>query len=706
MAHRPPQRGRSALLLAVVLVMLSMAAGPAGATEEDDRTAPIRMARPTWDTGWFQAEIYKQLLGDLGYEVDGPVTMDNDEFYRAVAAGDVDFWASGWFPLHQQYLDEDVEDAIEIVGTEVEAGALQGYLIDRATAEQHNITNLEALRDPDVAALFDVDGNGTADLIGCNVEWACADVVDHQLEAYGLSATVEQIQGDYSLLMVEAIDRYEAGEPVLFYTFTPNWTVGELVPGADVRWLETPFPSVPPGQTLEPGSTEIAGLAGCPADPCQTGWPANDIRVVANRDFLDARPPAAALLEAVEIPLGDILEQNARMVAGEGDFADIERQARSWIDRNAGAVSEWLETADPAAVPDVAPGTRPADPQGGVDTLRVAARSFPPFVIYEDRTFAGFSVELVDLIADELGVDYELYGVNTIAKQLDDLDRGAADVAVAGIAITAERERHVDFTHTILETGLQVMVPVDANEGPLDQVRRLAGVLLRSNVLWWVLFFVATLLLSSHIVWWFERDDNPQFHRSYRKGIWDSFWWSAVTVTTVGYGDKSPHGSRGKGWALLWMIAGYFVFASFTASITSSLAVEQLRGAIQGPEDLTGHRVVTVAGTEAEDFLEQQGVGPVTVARVDDAYTALVEGAADAVAFDAPVLQFHAAHDGHGEVRVVGPVFDRVQYGIALPIDSPLRERINVALLDLVESGAYDRLHDRWFGATMAAGGS
>ena len=113
---------------------------------------------------------------------------------------------------------------------------------------------------------------------------------------------------------------------------------------------------------------------------------------------------------------------------------------------------------------------------------------------------------------------------------------------------------------------------------------------------------------------------------------------------------------------------------------------------------------MTVAGTEAEDFLEQQGVGPVTVARVDDAYTALVEGDADAVAFDAPVLQFHAAHDGHGEVRVVGPVFDRVQYGIALPVDSPLRERINVALLDLVGSGAYDRLHDRWFGATMAAG--
>jgi ABC-type proline/glycine betaine transport system substrate-binding protein len=694
--------------LPCVLVLLVVGSAPSAAAQTADPDAPtVRMARPTWDTGWFQAEIYRQLLVELGYDVVGPETMDNEQFYRAAARGDVDFWASGWFPLHQQYLDAGTVAAnVDVVGSEVEAGALQGYFVDVPTAEARGIEDLTALADPEIAQLFDLDGNGLADLIGCNIEWACADIIAHHLEDYGLTDTVEQVQGDYSLLMREAVERYRAGRPVLFYTFTPNWTVGELVPGQDVVWLETPFQSRPAGFELPDGATRIPDLTGCASDPCQTGWPANDIQVVGNADFLRDNPAARRLLEAVTIPLDDILAQNAQMVSGEGDFADIERQAEAWIERNAAAVAEWIRTADPSAVP-AATGQRAAAAArqaGGPRTLRVAARSFPPFVIYSNRRFGGFSVELMDLIGRELDADVEIYGVNSVAKQLDDVGRGAADVALAGIGITSTRESNVDFTHSVFDTGLQVMVPVDAG-GRFAQARRLGSVLLRSNLLWLIAFFLGTLLLSSHVIWWFERRDNPEFDKSYPQGIWDSFWWSTVTLTTVGYGDKAPKGHLGRGWALLWMIAGYFVFASFTASITSSLAIDQLRGTINGPEDLNGNRVVTVGGTDAEDYLARQGIGPITVSTIDDAYAELADGRADAIAFDAPVLQFHAAHEGDGEVRVVGPVFEQVRYGLAVQADSDLRERINVALLDLVESGAYDRLHDEWFGATAAAEG-
>ncbi len=101
MATRGPVEARwwSRWLCAVAVLVVVTGATPAAAAQAED-DATVRMARPTWDTGWFQAEIYRQLLVELGYDVTGPVTMDNDEFYRAVAAGEVDFWASGWFPLH------------------------------------------------------------------------------------------------------------------------------------------------------------------------------------------------------------------------------------------------------------------------------------------------------------------------------------------------------------------------------------------------------------------------------------------------------------------------------------------------------------------------------------------------------------------------------------------------------------------------------
>ncbi len=71
----------------------------------------------------------------------------------------------------------------------------------------------------------------------------------------------------------------------------------------------------------------------------------------------------------------------------------------------------------------------------------------------------------------------------------------------------------------------------------------------------------------------------------------------------------------------------------------------------------------------------------------------------DAVVYDAPVLQHFASQRGKGKVKVVGLIFQEQSYGIALQIDSPLREEINIALLRLVESGIYKEIHDKWFGS-------
>jgi glycine betaine/proline transport system substrate-binding protein len=314
-------------------------------TAQDDTT--IRMARATWDTGWFQAEIYRQLLEELGYTVTAPEVMGTDEFYPAVAEGEVTLWPNGWIPLHNTFLNQEAIAAnSELIGSEVRGGALQGYLIDQATADAQNITSLEALQQPEIAELFDLDGNGKADLIGCNPEgWACAEVIEHHLDAYDLRDTVEQVQGDYADLMRDTLERFENGEPVLFYTWTPNWPLGRLIPGEDVVWLEVPFASLPNGMAAQEEFTQVPEVAGCASDPCNTGFPINDIRVVANSTFLERHPSVKRLLELVEIPLDAIVEQNAAMFFGENSAEDIERQAENWIIENRAQVDGWLEQA-------------------------------------------------------------------------------------------------------------------------------------------------------------------------------------------------------------------------------------------------------------------------------------------------------------------------------------------------------------------------
>ena len=50
----------------------------------------IKMGKADWDTGYFQAEVYKKALEKMGYKVTGPTVMKPQVFYVAAAAGDMD----------------------------------------------------------------------------------------------------------------------------------------------------------------------------------------------------------------------------------------------------------------------------------------------------------------------------------------------------------------------------------------------------------------------------------------------------------------------------------------------------------------------------------------------------------------------------------------------------------------------------------------
>ena len=331
------------LSLGVALMVLIGACAPLAGGSRPGHGVTVRMAQVTWDTGWFQAQVYKLLLEELGYTVTGPETLGTVAFYFYTAGGDIDFWANGWFPLHERYLHHsDILGKVKATGSQVEAGALQGYLVDRATADRLGITNLGDLQDPDIAAEFDTDGDGKADLIGCNPSWGCWRTVEHQIDDYGLRDTVDHIQGDYSALMADAIARYRLGEPLLAYTWTPNWTVSELVVGEDVTWLSVPFSSWPDDPEAD---TEVESMPVCLETPCNIGFAPSDIRVVANVEFLGGNPTAAALFELVVIPVQDIAAQNVRMRAGETSAEDVIRHAEEWIEANRTQVDVWLAAA-------------------------------------------------------------------------------------------------------------------------------------------------------------------------------------------------------------------------------------------------------------------------------------------------------------------------------------------------------------------------
>ena len=330
------------------------------------------------------------------------------------------------------------------------------------------------------------------------------------------------------------------------------------------------------------------------------------------------------------------------------------------------------------------------------NSLRVATKNFPPFAFEQHGHYVGFSIDLWDEIAKELNVTSQLYGEPTLVALLDSVSNGDTDIGIAGITITQQREKKLDFSHSFFESGLQILVS-SGNVSPWQTF----FAFLFSPILWSaILFLLFVIAIAAHIIWFCERNKNPgMFPKSYLEGIGESLWWAVVTVVTVGYGDKTPLGVMGRIVATIWMFTGILLLSYFTASVTSALTVRQLQQNITSIQDLHNQSIGTVRKTTAAEFLETIPAYVILFDTIEDAYEALDEGTIKAIVYDGPALRYYMKGEGQGKVQLVGAMFAQQSYGIALQTNSPYREPINQAILKLKEDGTYQRIYEKWFGA-------
>jgi ABC-type amino acid transport substrate-binding protein len=332
-----------------------------------------------------------------------------------------------------------------------------------------------------------------------------------------------------------------------------------------------------------------------------------------------------------------------------------------------------------------------------LEMLRVGTRDVPPFSMQRaDGEWEGVAIELWREIA--AATDHtSTFRAMELEELLDGVANGDIDVGVAAITVTAEREARLDFTHPYYSSGLGIAVVPERGGILVGLLRRVVSWEFVS-----ALSALAVVLLGAGIlVWFFERRRNAeQFGGPAPKGLASGFWWAAVTMTTVGYGDKAPQTFGGRVVALVWMFASIIIISSFTAAIATALTVGQLSAAISGPEDLPGKRVGTVGGSTSEDYLFARGISPRPFDTIETALDALAAGSLDAVVYDAPVMQYHARRNMDGRVSVLPGVFERQDYALVLPQGSPLREDFNRIILEKTEGDWWQSVLSKYLGAT------
>jgi glycine betaine/proline transport system substrate-binding protein len=218
-------------------------------------------------------------------------------------------------------------------------GVLQGYLIDKKTAEAHNIKYITDLKKPEIAKLFDTNGDGKADMTGCNPGWGCELIIAHHMKAYDLEKTVTVNQGSYFALMADTITRYKEGQPILYFTWVPQWIATVLVEDKDVVWLEVPKTDLPDGNNNVDTMYKGKNL----------GFAVDKVEAVLNKEFADKNPAALKFLSVMQITTADESAQNLKMQQGEKKPADIRRHAKEWVAAHRQQFDAWLQTARAAA---------------------------------------------------------------------------------------------------------------------------------------------------------------------------------------------------------------------------------------------------------------------------------------------------------------------------------------------------------------------
>ena len=325
------------MLTAASALALAITAGPLFANDRPGEGVTVRPVLQPLLEEMFQSRVIFRALEDLGYTVAPPMETTAQTAHLAVGAGDADLFPSSWHTLHDPFVQEAGGEAVVTkVGTLVE-GALQGYLVDKASYDA-GLKNLGDLKDPAIAAKFDADGDGKADLAGCVPGWGCERVIEHQLTEYGLRDTVTHNQGEYNAIIADTIARQKTGTPVLYYTWTPYWVSGALVPGKDVEWLDVPYTSLPDGAT---GQTEFDGK--------NLGFAVDSIGIVARTEFVEANPAAKKLFEVASISINDVSAENKLIADGEDSSDAIDKHVADWIAANQATYDAWLAEARKAA---------------------------------------------------------------------------------------------------------------------------------------------------------------------------------------------------------------------------------------------------------------------------------------------------------------------------------------------------------------------
>ncbi|XP_053971522.1 glutamate receptor 1 isoform X2 [Hylaeus anthracinus] len=368
-------------------------------------------------------------------------------------------------------------------------------------------------------------------------------------------------------------------------------------------------------------------------------------------------------------------------------------------------------------------------------------------------SYEGYCKDLADLIAKKLGITYELrivkdgkYGMENQNVpgawdgMVGELIRKEADIAIAPMTITSERERVIDFSKPFMSLGISIMIkkPIKQKPGVFSFLNPL------SKEIWVCVIFsyigVSIVLFTVSRFSPYEwrvltlssgadpagRNDPTLQHPHASQGsphmptssmandfsIINSLWFALAAFMQQGC-DISPRSISGRIVGSVWWFFTLILISSYTANLAAFLTVERMVAPINSPEDLASQTEVqygTLSHGSTFDFFRKSQINlyskmwefmnsrkHVFVKTYDEGIRRVrTRKGKYALLIESPKNEYINEREPCDTMKV-GRNLDAKGFGVATPLGSPLRDPINLAVLSLKENGELTKLVNRWW---------
>ena len=327
--------------------------------------------------------------------------------------------------------------------------------------------------------------------------------------------------------------------------------------------------------------------------------------------------------------------------------------------------------------------------------LKVAVFERPPYSFKDkDGNWSGLSIELWAQIAERLGISYDYVDV-PLSEVYRRLHSGECDVSPASV-ITGEMADQVEYTEPYLFSHGAV---VTAHKSFAQSLGTFYSYLWSKEVMVILISMIIGMAIFSLILVWVERKhEKGHFNGPTLKGIGSALWFSAVTMTTVGYGDKTPLSATGRIITFFWMLVGVLLIALFTGTIASSITMEQIQHGIVRFDDLSRFKVGCYAGSRTDLMLKSRGIPAVRYLTPEAGFVGFTSNQINAYAGDSISLEYWMNHVAPGKFQISIIPDSEMIYAFATRPGLPELSEINRELLKITLAPDWREKAEKWTG--------